>query len=203
MKSRDEARESVEKLGVSNLSSLRGRSLLLTREWSSEDIETLLDVAEAFQALDQAGIATALFPNELDYALFFDASTRTKSSWAGAAARLGSKPVIVDGVVYVVSDAGYLICLKVSDGTSPARPGNDHSHLYHRPWAGWMGPGPHGHRDHNGRRIQLRAERHRTGDDLQSHPGRGGHCYTAGQRTARYQQLQVPASDGCGGVRCQ
>jgi len=70
---------------------------LLTSEWSSEEIETLLDVGEAFQALDQASIATPLFPNELDYALFFDASTRTKSSWAGAAARLGSKPVIVDG----------------------------------------------------------------------------------------------------------
>ncbi|MCZ6727720.1 MAG: hypothetical protein O7A98_10270, partial [Acidobacteria bacterium] len=97
MKSRDQARESVEKLASANLAGLRGRSLLLTSEWSSADLETLLDVAEAFQALDQAGIATPLFPNELDYALFFDASTRTKSSWAGAAARLGSKPVIVDG----------------------------------------------------------------------------------------------------------
>ena len=31
------------------------------------------------------------------YALFFDNSTRTKSSWAGAAVRLGIHPVIVDG----------------------------------------------------------------------------------------------------------
>src|SRR6185369_6488480 len=28
---------------------------------------------------------------------FFDNSTRTKSSWAGAAARLGAHPMIVDG----------------------------------------------------------------------------------------------------------
>ncbi len=97
MKSRDQARAVVEKLSDTRLEPLRGRSLLLTSEWSSEEIETLLDVGEAFQALDQASIATPLFPNELDYALFFDASTRTKSSWAGAAARLGSKPVIVDG----------------------------------------------------------------------------------------------------------
>ena len=97
MRSRDQARAVVEKLSSSRLEPLRGRSLLLTSEWSSEEIETLLDVGEAFQALDQASIATPLFPNELDYALFFDASTRTKSSWAGAAARLGSKPVIVDG----------------------------------------------------------------------------------------------------------
>ena len=97
MRSRDQARAVVEKLSSSRLDPLRGRSLLLTSEWSSEEIETLLDVGEAFQALDQVSIATPLFPNELDYALFFDASTRTKSSWAGAAARLGSKPVIVDG----------------------------------------------------------------------------------------------------------
>jgi knotted carbamoyltransferase YgeW len=97
MKSTKQARQMVEKLEVSRLAELRGRSMLLTSDWSAADIECLLDVAEAFQALDQAGIATPLFPNELDYALFFDASTRTKSSWAGAAARLGSKPVIVDG----------------------------------------------------------------------------------------------------------
>jgi knotted carbamoyltransferase YgeW len=97
MRSRNQARESVEKLAAATLAGLRGRSLMLTSEWSTDDLETLLDVAEAFQAMDQAGIATPLFPNELDYALFFDASTRTKSSWAGAAARLGSCPVIVDG----------------------------------------------------------------------------------------------------------
>lgn len=97
MKTRDQARECVEKLDVSRLAGLHGQSMLLTSDWSSEDIETLLDVAEAFQAMDQAGVQAPLFPNELDYAMFFDASTRTKSSWAGAAARLGSMPVIVDG----------------------------------------------------------------------------------------------------------
>lgn len=97
MKTRDQARECVEKLDVSRLAGLHGQSMLLTSDWSSEDIECLLDVAEAFQAMDQAGVQAPLFPNELDYAMFFDASTRTKSSWAGAAARLGSMPVIVDG----------------------------------------------------------------------------------------------------------
>ena len=51
-----------------------------------------------FQSLDRAGdSARRSSANELFYALFFDASTRTKSSWAGAAARLGAHPVIVDG----------------------------------------------------------------------------------------------------------
>ena len=97
MRSRDAARDIIEELEASNLTALSGRSMMLTSEWSSEEIECLLDVAEGFQALDQAGVSTPLFPNQLAYALFFDASTRTKSSWAGAASRLGMQPVIVDG----------------------------------------------------------------------------------------------------------
>src|SRR5215471_5218828 len=77
--------------------SLYGRSLLLTRDWSRGEIDALLAVAARFEALDRAGRSTALLPNELAYALFFDNSTRTKSAWAGAAARLGMRPVIVDG----------------------------------------------------------------------------------------------------------
>ena len=76
---------------------LHGRSLLTTHEWSVADLGTLLAVAERLEALDRAGVATCLLPNELAYAMFFDNSTRTKSAWAGAAARLGMHPVIVDG----------------------------------------------------------------------------------------------------------
>lgn len=91
------ARAAVERLEAEPLAALHGRSLLLTSDWTATEIDHLLRVAEAFQALDRAGVATPLFPHQLDYALFFDNSTRTKSSWAGAAARLGSQPVIVDG----------------------------------------------------------------------------------------------------------
>jgi knotted carbamoyltransferase YgeW len=76
---------------------LYGRSLLVTREWSSAEIDALLAVASRFEAADRGGRSTALLPDELAYALFFDNSTRTKSAWAGAAARLGMRPVIVDG----------------------------------------------------------------------------------------------------------
>ena len=76
---------------------LHGRSLLTTHEWSVADLGTLLAVAERLEVLDRAGVATCLLPNELAYAMFFDNSTRTKSAWAGAAARLGMHPVIVDG----------------------------------------------------------------------------------------------------------
>ena len=82
---------------ASAVAALHGRSLLLTQDWSRRDIEALLALASALEALDRKGTRTALLPDSLAYALFFDNSTRTKSAWAGAAARLGMQPVIVDG----------------------------------------------------------------------------------------------------------
>ena len=79
------------------LDDLLGRSLLITPDWTLSQLESLLRLAEAFEALDRARVATPLLANELAYAIFFDNSTRTKSAWAGASARLGMKPVIVDG----------------------------------------------------------------------------------------------------------
>jgi knotted carbamoyltransferase YgeW len=76
---------------------LYAKSLILTSEWAKEDLETLVTLAETFEALDRRRIKTPLFSEELAYAVFFDNSTRTKSAWAGAAARLGMHPVIVDG----------------------------------------------------------------------------------------------------------
>jgi len=79
------------------LEALFGRSLLLTRDWTTPELEVLMAVIQRFAALDFAGRSTALFRDELGWALFFDQSTRTKSAWAGACARLGMSPVIVDG----------------------------------------------------------------------------------------------------------
>ena len=84
-------------LDASRLAALHGRSLLLTQDWPTNDLDTLLALAARLEALDRAGRPVCLLPNQLAYALFFDNSTRTKSAWAGAAARLGMQPVIVDG----------------------------------------------------------------------------------------------------------
>jgi len=91
------ASSSTAPFDAETLRTLFGRSLLLTTEWKTPEIETLLAVAERFATADRNGPQAPLFPNELAYALFFDQSTRTKSAWAGAAARLGMHPVIVDG----------------------------------------------------------------------------------------------------------
>jgi len=79
------------------LDKLLGRSLLTTQDWSTDDLASLRAVARSLADLDRRGIRTPLCPDELAWAVFFDQSTRTKSAWAGAAARLGMQPVIVDG----------------------------------------------------------------------------------------------------------
>ena len=84
-------------LDGSRLDALHGRSLLLTQDWSAAELDTLLALSARLEALDRGGQSTALLHDQLAYALFFDNSTRTKSAWAGAAARLGMQPVIVDG----------------------------------------------------------------------------------------------------------
>jgi N-acetylornithine carbamoyltransferase len=80
-----------------DLAVLQGRSLLLTDDWSSAELDTLLDLAARLEKLDRAGQRLDWLGSQLAYALFFDNSTRTKSAWAGAGARLGMQPVIVDG----------------------------------------------------------------------------------------------------------
>ncbi|TNF84325.1 MAG: knotted carbamoyltransferase YgeW [Acidobacteria bacterium] len=89
--------ELLGRLADLGVEGLYGRSLLLTREWSLPELETLATLAELLEVLDRDGVPVDLFPNELHLALFFDSSTRTRSSWAGAAARLGARPVVVDG----------------------------------------------------------------------------------------------------------
>ncbi len=84
-------------LDADAIQALLGRSLLKTPDYDTRAMGALVSVAEAFARLDAAGVKTPLLPAELAYAVFFDNSTRTKSAWAGAAARLGMQPVIVDG----------------------------------------------------------------------------------------------------------
>ena len=79
------------------ISTLFGKSILLTQDASRDQLDALLSVARAFLAADRAGIKLDWLRSELAYAVFFDNSTRTKSAWSGASARLGMNPVIVDG----------------------------------------------------------------------------------------------------------
>ena len=77
----------IPSLDAAAVEALVGRTMYSTTDWSCTELETLLSVAEAFEALDRAGRKAELLRAELAYALFFDQSTRTKSAWAGASSR--------------------------------------------------------------------------------------------------------------------
>lgn len=87
----------LSRLDDACLAGLIGRSFFETKDWSVAELMQITHLASVFEAMDRAGRSTPLFPGELGYALFFDNSTRTKSSWAGAVSRLSAHPVIVDG----------------------------------------------------------------------------------------------------------
>ena len=91
------AQSAVESLASIGLDTLLGRSLSTTDAWASDELDAIRTLARALATLDRAGVSTAVCPDELAWALFFDQSTRTRSAWAGAAARLGMAPVIADG----------------------------------------------------------------------------------------------------------
>jgi len=93
----DPLRARLGTLSGDTLAGLYNRSYLETKDWSLDELTQLERVAALFESMDRAGKSAPLFSGELGYALFFDNSTRTKSSWAGAVSRLHAHPVIVDG----------------------------------------------------------------------------------------------------------
>ena len=72
---REKALGHIGRLDARTLSGLTDRSLYLTADWSSADLEALVTTAETFEALDRANVPTPLFPRQLFYSLFFDNST--------------------------------------------------------------------------------------------------------------------------------
>jgi len=80
-----------------------GKSVFETQEHSKEELDAILDLATIFQDFEEKGVKSNYLEDRLAFALFFDNSTRTKSSFAGAAARLGAKVVIEGGETTQVS----------------------------------------------------------------------------------------------------
>jgi ornithine carbamoyltransferase len=75
------------------LDELFGQSLITTTDWTRRELETLIALAAAFEALDRRHIRTPLLAQELAYALFLADDARARAVWAGAAARLGMSAV--------------------------------------------------------------------------------------------------------------
>ena len=53
-------------LNADVLRTLHGRSLMLTSDWSTPEIDTLLAVAARFAAIDRAHGSAAFLPDELE-----------------------------------------------------------------------------------------------------------------------------------------
>ncbi|MFQ5890518.1 MAG: ornithine carbamoyltransferase [Gemmatimonadota bacterium] len=68
---------------------LRGRDLITTQDWTMEELETLLQLADRLKKARAAGERTPLLPAKTLYMIFFDASTRTRNSFETGITQLG------------------------------------------------------------------------------------------------------------------
>ncbi len=68
---------------------LKGRDFLSTQDWSVDELETLFALAARLKADRKAGIPTRLLEDKTLYMIFFDSSTRTRSSFETGITQLG------------------------------------------------------------------------------------------------------------------
>ncbi len=68
---------------------LQGRNFLSTQDWSVDELETLFSVASRLKADRAAGVPTRLLEDKTLYMIFFDSSTRTRTSFETGMTQLG------------------------------------------------------------------------------------------------------------------
>jgi N-acetylornithine carbamoyltransferase len=75
---------------------LRGRDLISLSEWTTEEIETVLDVAATLKRERALGIAHPLLRDRVLAMLFFFSSTRTRASFEAGMAQLGGHAQFIE-----------------------------------------------------------------------------------------------------------
>ncbi|MGA1974571.1 MAG: ornithine carbamoyltransferase [Conexivisphaerales archaeon] len=75
---------------------LVGRDLLSTQDWSREEVEYCIDAASHIKSLYKSGSVPELFKNKTMFMLFYNTSTRTRSSFEAAATILGGHSQFID-----------------------------------------------------------------------------------------------------------
>ncbi len=75
---------------------LAGRDLLSTQDWSREELEYCIDTASQIKSLYKSGCVPELFKNKTMFMLFYNTSTRTRSSFEAAATMLGGHAQFID-----------------------------------------------------------------------------------------------------------
>ncbi len=68
---------------------LQGRNFLSTQDWSVDELETLFSIASRLKADRAAGVPTRLLEDKTLYMIFFDSSTRTRTSFETGMTQLG------------------------------------------------------------------------------------------------------------------
>ena len=75
---------------------LRGRDLISLSDWTTEEIETVLEVAEQLKRERALGIGHPLLRDKVLAMLFFFSSTRTRASFEAGMAQLGGHAQFIE-----------------------------------------------------------------------------------------------------------
>ena len=75
---------------------LHGKDLISTQEWSREELDLAIKLAEDIKRWYYAGRVPELFKNKTFFMLFYNTSTRTRASFEAAATMLGGHAQFID-----------------------------------------------------------------------------------------------------------
>jgi N-acetylornithine carbamoyltransferase len=75
---------------------LKGRDWLMTQDWSVDEIETALDLADQLKADFRGGVPTLHLAHKTAFLIFFDKSTRTRNSFEAGMTQLGGHAHFID-----------------------------------------------------------------------------------------------------------
>lgn len=71
------------------ITTLRGKDYIATQDWSTEELETVLDVSFDFKRRFALGEPTRVLPDRTLFMIFFDKSTRTRNAFEAGMTQLG------------------------------------------------------------------------------------------------------------------
>lgn len=75
---------------------LRGKHLITLREWTKEEVDTLMDVSFDLKRKFAMGISTRYLEDNTVFLMFFEASTRTRNSMEAGITQLGGHAHFLD-----------------------------------------------------------------------------------------------------------
>lgn len=82
---------------------LKGKDYIETQDWTLDELNHLLDLADELKAKFHGGKPTLLLPHQTVYLLFFDKSTRTRNAFEAGATQLGAHAHFLDSSATQIS----------------------------------------------------------------------------------------------------